>query len=80
MSDLSQKQLLEAVGDVLREELGQRDRRIDALDQNLLLKSAAMGILGANLAALRAHAENILLRKSKKLSGPLPTIVAEFVE
>jgi hypothetical protein len=48
--------------------------RLNGLDGNLLVKTASVAIADANLAAIKEHAENVLLRRSKHLSGTLPAI------
>lgn len=48
--------------------------RIKSLDGNLLIKGAAQAVASANLAALREHAENVLLRKSVHVEGDLPPL------
>ena len=47
---------------------------INRLDGNALIKTAAVAIADANLAALREHAENVLLRKPSHINGTLPAI------
>ena len=54
--------------------------RLDTLDGNALIKSSAIAIADANLAALRSHAENILLRKSKHLGGRLPPVATGIAQ
>lgn len=57
-------------------------QRLEGVDGNALLKSAAVAIGQANLAALREHAESILLRKSKIVDGAddAPAIVRALTE
>jgi hypothetical protein len=83
--------LMDAIGDVLREQIGrvdgdmdalrqQIDDRLSKLDSNLLVKGAAAAVMGANLRALHTVGENVTLRKSKVVSGTLPQFMAGMYE
>ncbi|WP_159089219.1 hypothetical protein [Tateyamaria sp. Alg231-49] len=82
MMDAETKSILDALGQILKEERASTDKqigavaeRIDTLDGNNLVKGAAMAVADSNLAALRTHAENVVLRRSKHLKGDLPAMV-----
>ncbi|SIS72331.1 hypothetical protein SAMN05421759_102642 [Roseivivax lentus] len=63
--------LQEVQGD-LQSNLKTISDNLQKIDGNVLIKSAAFAVADANLAALKNHAENVLLRKSKHLHGTLP--------
>ncbi|MBT8169668.1 hypothetical protein [Falsiruegeria litorea] len=74
--------ILEALGEILKDErantnkqIGALANRIDTLDGNALIRSSAMAVADANLAALRNHAENVVLRRARHLKGDLPPVV-----
>ncbi len=73
----------EIIGEVVGKERKLTDEQLEDLadkiaqipTSNHVIKSTTAALLTANLGAMRAYADGILLKKSKSVSGKLPEIV-----